>query len=178
MKTIYRKLKEHARIQEFSSGGPGSTDRKKNSDNVYLLFPFFPFLVLNLFYSFTESGPIIRKTINFKVPEEVQHFPGKSNFSRGPNANFYRNLYNLGFSRGIPTPYPPLLTLTLDSFVCNPQAIGNLYAKYYNPQKMKEEFALRAQPTDGSVTMYPTFYKKRGYIYVCIRIQKPWYPPV
>ena len=31
-----------------------------------------------------------------KDPERVQHFPGGPTFSReGPNANFYRNPYNL-----------------------------------------------------------------------------------
>ena len=40
-----------------------------------------------LFYSFTEGYQwfILRKTIYFKVPEEIQHFTGEGgpNFSRG-----------------------------------------------------------------------------------------------
>ena len=53
---------------------------------------------------------ISKKTILF------QGFRGSPTFSRGgggggvqrgPNANFYRNPYNLSFSRGGPDPYPP-----------------------------------------------------------------------
>ena len=48
-------------------------------------------------------------------PEVVQHFPGGGGVQLfqggggGPNANFYRNPYNLLFSRGWggPDPYPP-----------------------------------------------------------------------
>ena len=41
-----------------------------------------------------------RKLSFSKDPEGVQHFPGGPTFSRGggPNANFYRNPYNLCFS--------------------------------------------------------------------------------
>ena len=46
-----------------------------------------------------------RKLYFSKDPEGVQHFPGGgggSNFFQGENA------YNLWFSRGVQTPYPPL----------------------------------------------------------------------
>ena len=56
-----------------------------------------------------------RKLYFLKDPEGVKHFPrgGGSNFFQWgcPNANFYRNPYNLLFSRGVGLvwiPYPPL----------------------------------------------------------------------
>ena len=64
-------LRNHARIQEFSSGGgPGQSD-KKSSDKVF----FFFFLVLSLFF---RSQMVNFKEIyhSFKVPEGVQHIPG------------------------------------------------------------------------------------------------------
>ena len=79
-----------ARIQEFFQGG----SRPENSlDNLF-------FSVLNLFY---RGGPVVllqRKLYFSKDPEGVQHFLGGPTFSKGgggggPNANFYRNPYNL-----------------------------------------------------------------------------------
>ena len=76
----------HLRIQEFSSGGVQGQLTEKNC---FFLLLFFS--VLNLFYSFTEGVQwfILGNTTIFKVPEGVQYFQG------GPNANFYRNIYNL-----------------------------------------------------------------------------------
>ena len=58
----------HVRIQEFlSTGGPGQF-----------------FLVLSLFYRSQMVN--FKKTVTFKVPEGVQHFPGGgggSNFFQG-----------------------------------------------------------------------------------------------
>ena len=70
----------HARIQEFSSGGPGQSD-KKSSDNVFFFFFFFsPQLILQ-----KSNGQFQRNLSFFKVPEGVQHFPGGggSNFFQG-----------------------------------------------------------------------------------------------
>ena len=55
-------------------GGPGQSDKKALTTS---------FLVLSLFYS--RKWLILKKTIIFKVPEGVQHFPrgGGSNFFRG-----------------------------------------------------------------------------------------------
>ena len=56
----------HARIQEFSSGGPGQSDKK-----TLTTFFFFVFLVLSLFYKC--------QMVNFI---EIYHF---SRFQRGSN---------------------------------------------------------------------------------------------
>ena len=87
----------HAGIQEFCQG-PGLTARKQ------LEHCFF--LVLNLFYSLQiegSNGFITEKTILFQGSRVGLTFSkGGPTFSRGwggggggPNANFYRNLYNL-----------------------------------------------------------------------------------
>ena len=84
---------------------------------------FFVFLVLNLFYSLqrgsngfnTDQGSKGGSNILQGGPTYyrggVQQFPGGPTFSRGrgPNPNFYRNPYNLCFSRGggVRTPYLP-----------------------------------------------------------------------
>ena len=83
----------HARIQDFISGGGVQARQPENNLDL-----FFVFLVLNLFYSLqrASNGFITEKTILSMDPEGVQHFPGGSNFFHGgPNANFYRNPYNL-----------------------------------------------------------------------------------
>ena len=83
--------KFHARIQDFGQAGWGGVEarRPENSlDNV--------FLVINLFYSL-QSGS------NGFITEGrrgVQLFPGGGGVQRNP--------YNLWFSRGVRTPYPPL----------------------------------------------------------------------
>ena len=68
----------HARIQEFSSGGPRSIWHKKLRQRY-----FFVFLVLNLFY---RSKMVI---LFSNVPEGVQHFfqKGIPTFSRGAGSN-------------------------------------------------------------------------------------------
>ena len=56
-----------------------------------------------------------RKLYFSKDSEGVQHFPGWEGGSQlfpgggggGPNANFYRNPYNLRFYKGSPDPLPP-----------------------------------------------------------------------
>ena len=61
-------IPRHARIQEFTSGGPGQSDKK--SSDVFFFFFFF-FLVLSLFYR--------SQMVNLK---EIYHF---SRFQRGSN---------------------------------------------------------------------------------------------
>ena len=83
--------KRGSRILFQGGGGPGPTARMQSG-----LFVFI--LVLNLFYSLqrASNGFITEKTILLKDPEGVQLFPGESIFVHGcPNANFYRNPYNL-----------------------------------------------------------------------------------
>ena len=70
---------------------------ENSSDNVV-----FCFLVLSLFYSFTEGVQWLfqRKLLFLKVSEGVQLFQGeRATFSMegggGPMGNFYRNPYNL-----------------------------------------------------------------------------------
>ena len=61
------------------------------------------FKVLNLFYSLLRgpNGFITEKTILFQGSRGGPAFSRGSNFLQGgPNANFYRNPYNLCFSRG------------------------------------------------------------------------------
>ena len=99
----------HAQIQEFSSGGgPGQSDEKKSYD---VLFFLFFFLVLSLFYR-SQMVNFKEICLFFKVPEGVQHFPGRwSNFFQGGGGVQllvpYRNPYNLWFSRGGPDPLSP-----------------------------------------------------------------------
>ena len=61
----------HAQIQEFSSGGPGQSDRKKSSG----VFVFCFFLVLSLFYR--------SRMVNFKISIIFQGSRGGPTFSRG-----------------------------------------------------------------------------------------------
>ena len=68
---------------------------ENSSDNVV-----FCFLVLSLFYSFTEGVQWLfqRKLLFLKVSEGGQLFQGgEGNFFHGggPMGNFYRNPYNL-----------------------------------------------------------------------------------
>ena len=80
----------HARIQDFISGGGGGGVQTRRPESSLDL--------LSLLHSLqrASNGVLTEKTILSKDPEEVQHFPGRSNFfHRGPNANFYRNPYNL-----------------------------------------------------------------------------------
>ena len=56
------------------AGGPGSTDRKKKLWR--FLFSFFsPQLFFKYFYTGVQWF-ILRKTLIFKAPHGVQHFPG------------------------------------------------------------------------------------------------------
>ena len=95
----------HAWNQEFllggGGGGRGQTARK-----------WSVFLVLNLFYSL-QRDPMISLQRGVSI---FQEGGGKTSFGGGggSNANFYRNPYNLWFSRGggggggVWTPIPPL----------------------------------------------------------------------
>ena len=75
---------------QWGGGGGGGvhTQRSENSlDKVFFVF----FLVLKVY----RGGPtvLLRRKLYFsKDPEGVKHFPGGGG---GPNANFYRNQYNL-----------------------------------------------------------------------------------
>ena len=117
-------LSLHAQIQEFLSGGggwvgPGLTARKQPGQRFCCCF-----LVLNLFYSLQwgSNGFISEKTILFQGSRR------STTFSRvgGPNVNFYREPYNLWFSRGVWTPIPPPLWIrtwshrwiTLPHYMC------------------------------------------------------------
>ena len=82
---------------------------ENSSDNVG-----FCFLVLSLFYSFTEGVQWLfqRKLLFLKVSEGVQLFQGGGGQlfpwrGGGPMGNFYRNPYNLRFSRGGADPISP-----------------------------------------------------------------------
>ena len=84
----------HARIHFRGGGGMVQARRPENSLYIFCFF----LLSLNLLNSTqrASNGFITEKTILSKDPEGVQHFRGGSNFfHRGPNANFYRNQYNL-----------------------------------------------------------------------------------
>ena len=84
----------HARIQELLPGGGGGGGGSMPDCQKTVRTTFF--LVLNLFYSFYRGCPMVisKKTIIF----QGQNLPGGvSSFfqSGGPNANFYRNPYNV-----------------------------------------------------------------------------------
>ena len=80
----------HARIQEFSSGGVQVSLTKKA-----LTFFFF-------FFFFFSPQLILQKSF-FKVPEGVQHFPG-----RGSNSLFPIETHiTCDFPGGVRTPCPP-----------------------------------------------------------------------
>ena len=85
--------KVHARIQEFWSRGGGGGGGSRPDDQKQSGQCFF---VINLFYSL-QSGS------NGFITEGrrgVQLLPGGGGVQRNP--------YNLWFSRGVRTPYPPL----------------------------------------------------------------------
>ena len=100
-------VSSHARIQGFLSGGGSRPNSQKTAWTFFFLFLFFS----SAYFTVYRGGPmaLLLRKLNFQEdPEGVQHFPGGPTFSRGdPNANFYRNPYNLWFSRGVRTPYPP-----------------------------------------------------------------------
>ena len=85
---------------------------ENSSDNVV-----FCFLVLSLFYSFTDGVQWLfqRKLLFLKVSEGDQLFQGGGGRQLfpwrggGPMGNFYRNPYNLRFSRGGGGPHIPHL---------------------------------------------------------------------
>ena len=91
--------------RNFCQGGPGLSARKQPGQH---------FVVLSLFYSFRGGKMVLlqNKLYFLKDLEGGQHFPrgGGSNFFQWgcPNANFYRNLYNLWFSRGVGVGLDPL----------------------------------------------------------------------
>ena len=94
---VKKKSADHARIQEFSSGGVQVNPTKKSSD-VFFFF-FSPQLILQ-----KSNGKFQRNLSFFTVPEGVQHFPGGgggSNFFQGGGGVgvqlliSYRNPYNL-----------------------------------------------------------------------------------
>ena len=80
----------HARIQGILPGGVQAQLPENSSDNVSFFLS-----VLNLFYSLTEGVQWLFKE-NYHYPRfqrGVQLLPGGG--GGGPNANFYRNSYNL-----------------------------------------------------------------------------------
>ena len=83
---------DHARIQEFSSGGVQVSLAKKSSDKVFFFFFFSPQLILQ-----KSNGQFQRNLSFFKVPEGVQHFPGGVQLFPGGVQLLipYRNPYNL-----------------------------------------------------------------------------------
>ena len=89
-------VSEHARIQEFLSGGVQVNLTKKSSDNVFFLFFFSPQLILQ-----KSNGQFQRNLSFFKVTEGVQHFPGGGGVQLFPGGGGvqllipYRNPYNL-----------------------------------------------------------------------------------
>ena len=90
-------------------GGGGGGVQARLSENSSEVFSSF-FLILNFnILQFYRGYPMVisKKTILF------QGFRGSPTFSRevgGANAYFYRNPYNLSFSRGESRPLSPLLT--------------------------------------------------------------------
>ena len=77
-------------------GGPGLTARKQSG-------PFFVFFSPQLILQFTEGIQWFynRENYTFEGSRRGPTFSGGSNiFHGGSNANFYRNPYNLCFSRG------------------------------------------------------------------------------
>ena len=83
----------HARIQEFLPGGRGSRPDCQKTAFTRV------FLVFNLFYSFTEGvHGYFKEHFNFQRFQSGYNIfqVGGANYSGvGPNANFYRNQYNL-----------------------------------------------------------------------------------
>ena len=107
-------IRLQARIQEFSSGGGGGSRSiwQKKALTTYKVFFFFFFFSPQLILQ-KSNGSFQRKLSFFKVLEGVQLLI------------FYRNPYNLWFSRGgsgppVPPLDPHLLTL---NFICNPCAL-------------------------------------------------------
>ena len=79
-------------------GGPGPTAKKQSGQR----FLFVCFFLSSIYFKVYRGGPMVllqRKLYFSKDPEWAQHFTGGGpTFSRGgggPNANFYRNTYNL-----------------------------------------------------------------------------------
>ena len=72
-------------------GGGGSMPSCQVKADIF----FVVFLVLNLFYSFTEGVQwLFQRKLLFS--KGSNYFQGGPTFARGgPNANFYRNPYNL-----------------------------------------------------------------------------------
>ena len=92
----------------FFRGGGVQARRSENSLNNVFFFSFFS-LVLNLILQFTEGVQWFYYRENYTFPR-IQRGAGAT-FSKGggggPNTNFYRNPYNLWFSRGSRPPIPP-----------------------------------------------------------------------
>ena len=71
---VSKSIPEHARIQEFSSGGGVQVSLTKKALTRFFFFFFFffsPQLILQ-----KSNGQFQRNLSFFKVPEGVQHFPG------------------------------------------------------------------------------------------------------
>ena len=89
--------------RNFCQGGIQARRPENSLDNVSF------FLFLSLLYSLQRrsKGFIAGKTILSQGSGEGSTFPGRGQlfFMGGPIANFYRNPYNLWFSRGVWTPY-------------------------------------------------------------------------
>ena len=105
----YASTPRHARIQEFSSGGSRSADKKRLWQRFFFFFFFLfcPQLILQ-----KSNGQFQRNIPFFNVPEGVQHFTrgGVQLFPGGVQLlTPFRNPYNLWFSRRVRTPCPPPL---------------------------------------------------------------------
>ena len=99
----------HARIQEFSSGGPGQLDKKSLTS--FFFFLLFFFLVLSLFYS---SQMVKFKEIyhfsRFQRGSNIFQVGGGPTFSRGRGSNCLFPIethITCDFPGGVRTPCPP-----------------------------------------------------------------------
>ena len=72
----------------------------------------------------------------------VQLFPGGAG---GPNANFYRNPYNLLFSRGVRTPYPPPPP-PLDHHLIIPLSLQTVQFFFFSKSLFTTEESIKMQP--------------------------------
>ena len=87
-------------------GGVQAQLAENSSGNIFFSF----FLVLNLFYSFTEGVQwLFQRNYNFQRFHNIFQ-EGSNSFQWDPNANFYRNPYYVWFSEGGGSgpPIPPL----------------------------------------------------------------------
>ena len=101
-------MQRHVQIQEVLPGGGGGPGLTVTS---FFGVIFSPHLILQFFQR--VSNGYFKENYNFpKFQRESKIFQGSNLFQGGggggPNAFFYRNPYNLWFSRGSGPPIPPL----------------------------------------------------------------------